>query len=59
MSKTLIVYTKDSHYKYFDLFHEHIHEVCDSDLLIYKRNTTTGEESLIAYFKTWDYFIIE
>lgn len=59
-SKTLIVYAAESHYKYYDLFIEHIYEVnAMGHLIIYKHDGVTGEDAECAYFKKWDYFLIE
>ena len=58
-TKTLIVYIKDSHYKFYDLFNERVYTVEDGDIIVYRINEITGEESIVARFKTWDYFIIE
>lgn len=60
ISRTLLIYTGDSCYKYFDIFSEHLYIVDEGgDIIVYSRNLSTGDEVLIARFKTWDYFIIE
>ena len=60
VSKTLIVYCNESHYKYYDLFVEHLYEVTDAGhLIIYQHDTVTGDDAECAYFKKWDYFLIE
>ncbi len=58
-SKTLIVYIKDSHYKYYDLFISHLYEVKENHVIVYSRDPETGEERVKARFAIWDYFIIE
>jgi len=58
--KTLIVYTRDSYYKYEELYSKHIFEVKELRVLyVYTLSKITGEEVLVACFNTWDYFIIE
>ena len=58
--RTLIVYTCDSHYKYYNLFSEHLYEVTsNSNLIVYQRDTATGDEKTVSHFRNWDYFIIE
>jgi hypothetical protein len=58
--KTLIVYTKDSFYKYPDLFTLHCYEITEDKILkVSRRDLTTGEERENAVFKEWDYFVIE
>ena len=58
--KTLKVYTSTSHQVYSRLYEEHLYEIDKDNLLtIIKRNTSTGEEVLIACFRNWEYFIIE
>jgi len=60
ISRTLLIYTGDSCYKYFDIFSEHLYIVDEcGDIIVYSRDMASGEESLIARFKKWDYFIIE
>lgn len=58
--KTIIVYIKDSCYKYPNIYEEYFFSVTDFyHLEIYKRNKFTGDESLVATFRNWDYFVIE
>lgn len=60
ISRTLLIYTKDSCYKYFDLFADHLYVVDeDGDIIVYSRDVCTGDESLIARFRNWDYFLVE
>lgn len=60
ISKTLTVYHKDSYYRYHKLFDEKLYNVLeDGDLVIYERDPFTGNETLIARFRIWDYFLIE
>lgn len=60
VSQTLLVYTRESCYKYFDLFSEHFYEVAEcGDIIVYVRDKCTGDERVMARFKVWDYFIIE
>lgn len=58
-SKTLIVYVLDSHYKFYGLYKERIFIVEDGMLSVFKIDDITGQESNIAQFKTWDYYLIE
>jgi len=58
-ARTLIVYVNDSHYKYYNLFVDHLYEISDSNLIVYSRDSSSGEEKTIACFRTWDYFIID
>jgi hypothetical protein len=59
-SKTLIIYIKDSHYKYYDLYSLHLFNVDgDGFLSVLARDPSTGEESSVACFRNWDYFIID
>lgn len=59
-SKTLIIYVNDSYYKYYDLFQQHLYEISDKKVLtVYTRDQRTGEESVKAMFRTWEYLIIE
>lgn len=59
-SKTLIIYIGDSHYKYYDLYIEHVYEITTTKtLIVYKRDRHSGEETICSHFNTWDYFIIE
>lgn len=60
MSKTLIIYHNDSFSRYYDLY-----QLCTYDinsyghLSVYARDRVTGDDPLVAYFRNWDYFIIE
>lgn len=58
--KTVIVYVKDSVYKYPGL-HEYYTYFIDGDqsLTVYERNIVSGEETECAIFRNWDYFLIE
>lgn len=60
-TKTLIIYSADSCYKYFDLFKFHLYVIDESTghLIVYSRDECSGDESLVARFKKWDHFIIE
>lgn len=58
--KTLIVYTKDSYYKYNDIYLLHCFHVNENNILtVTRRNLETGEEKDFACFKEWEYFRIE
>lgn len=60
MEKTLIVYVKDSYYKYHRLFVDYLYEIDENNILtIYSRNSLTGEEIENARFRNWDYLIID
>lgn len=59
-SKTLIIYVNDSYYKYYELFQQHLYEINDKNVLtVYTRDHRTGDESVKAMFRTWEYFVIE
>ena len=58
--KTLVVYVKDSYYRYPELYVDFLfYADKGGDLIIYSRDTSSGEEKVCARFKTWDYFIID
>lgn len=57
--KTLIVYVKDSYYKFEDLYHKHLYVIDNGILYLYVRNEIDGSETVIASFRTWDYFLID
>ena len=58
--KTLIIYTKDSHYKFHNLYEKYFYEFSpESMLCIYEKEICTGQENLVATFNNWDYFLIE
>lgn len=58
--KTLVVYYGDSFYKYENLFNDYIYELVESTLLkIYSLDPHSGQETLIACFNKWDYFLIQ
>jgi hypothetical protein len=57
--KTLIVYIKDSYYKFPGIFEKHIYTVDDLLLDVYEISKVDGHESLVASFRNWDYFVIE
>jgi len=59
-TRTLIIYQKDSYYRYYDLYLDNLYEIdSNNNLKIYNRCRTSGKETLRACFKTWDYFVIE
>ena len=59
--KTLIVYTKDSIFKYPNLFQDFSYEIDQYGLLriIKQIRESQYEESEHAVFKNWDYCLIE
>lgn len=58
--KTLIVYIKDSYYKFHELYKKHVYEITDVGLLkVYTLDPHTGEEVLEACFNQWTYFLID
>lgn len=58
--KTLAVYACGSMYRYDNLFKDHLWEVDhERMLLVMKINRCTGESEIVAYFRKWDYFVIE
>lgn len=58
--KTIIIYIKDSFYKYAGIYEDFQFNIDDLyHLEIFKRNKFTGEEFLVATFRNWDYFKIE
>ena len=57
--KSLHVYTHDSHYQYHGLYQKYLFEVQDTMLVVYERDDITGEETVKAQFRTWEYFIVE
>ena len=57
--KELIVYVKDSYYKYQQLFVDFLYEInVEGHFCVYERLKTSGEEKLVACFRNWDYFLI-
>ncbi len=60
MDTVLIVYIKDSFYKFHRLWSEHTYELADNQqLTIYSISRISGEAKEKAIFRNWDYFIIE
>lgn len=58
--KKMTVYTNSSVYVYEEVYTKHLFEMTDSkQLIITKRDSVTGRESIYACFNTWDYFILE
>ena len=57
--RILTVYIKDSHYRYPGLFEDFIYAYAYGPLEIYERDKITGDEILIAAFKSWDYLIVD
>lgn len=58
--KTLVIYVRESYYKYYRLFVEHLYEIDENNILtVYTRNTRTGHEAERAKFRNWDYLIID
>ncbi len=58
--KTLTVYIKDSFHKYPDLYKFNRFEINEyKELVVHQTDMITGEEYLVAQFRTWDYFLIE
>ena len=59
-SKELIVYIDGSYYKYHNLYVDHLHEITEKGhLIVYERDSHTGEEAIKAEFREWSYYIIE
>lgn len=60
MSKTLIIYCADSHYKFYNLYVDYAYDPEENgNLAVYKIDRIAGDDTLVALFRTWDYFIIE
>lgn len=58
--KTLTVYIKGSSYKFREIPKRYLHAIDKSNLLqVFERNPDTGEETLAAAFKDWEYFLVE
>ena len=58
--KTLVVYHSGSINKFEEVFNLYTFSVEDSgELLVHRRDPHTGEESIKACFKSWEYFMIE
>lgn len=57
--KTLIVYIKESYYKFPELYAKHVYSLGDHMLHVFEVSKIDGEETLVASFRNWDYFIIE
>ena len=58
--KTLIVYAKESVFKYPYLFEDFTY-ICDDDKLlrVFFRDRDNGHEMEHAVFNDWDYYVIE
>ena len=60
MDTVLIVYVKDSFYKFHRLWNEHTYELAaNQQLTIYSISRISGEAKEKAIFRTWDYIIID
>jgi len=58
--KTLVVYVKGSTYKFREVPKRFLYAIDKSNLLqVFARNPETGEESMAASFKDWEYFLVE
>ena len=57
--KTLVVYIKDSYYKFEAIFDTHLYTLEGSYLNVFQVSKIDGTETLVAVFRSWDYFIIE
>jgi|TARA_R100000501_G_C2611056_1_gene105657 hypothetical protein len=59
-TKSIVVYYKDSYYRYDGIFIDCMYQVQESgDLVVYHRDRVTGDETVAAWFRKWDYFLIE
>ena len=58
--KTLVVYSKESFFRFPDLYklYNYIYEL-DGALIVYTRCPSNGEEDEHAVFRNWDYYMIE
>lgn len=58
--KTLVVYHKDSYYKFDDLYKRHVFELGACSILkVFEVDKITGEDRMVACFKEWCYFLID
>jgi len=58
--KKLIVYLKDSCYKYSPLFSRFLYQVDEKGyLFVWYRDSLSGKETDAACFKEWDYYFVE
>ena len=58
--KLLVLHYKDSYYKFDRIYDRHLFEVSkEGHFLVHQRNSISGDEKLVAWFKDWDYFVIE
>ena len=57
--RQLVVYIKDSMFRFPDVYGETFFETTDAGLLVYEVNKISAEERVIAHFRNWDYLLIE
>ncbi len=57
--KTLILHHHDSYHKFEGIFSVYVFEIKDGYFYIYWRDSLSGEETIHACFKDWDYFLVE
>jgi hypothetical protein len=58
-TKTLAIFVRDSYVKYKNLYKDYVFDSDNPEMLkVYSRDPTSGEESLVAAFRKWDYFTI-
>ena len=59
-TRSLVVYTPNAVNKFQNIYVEHLYEIdTDKNLSVYQRDEASGEEKLVAIFRTWEYFRIE
>lgn len=57
--QTIIVYAKDSVFKFKGLFVKYLWEIDERGCLMIMERGDQGVESIVSYFRNWDYFTIE
>lgn len=57
--KTLIIYHNNSLHKFEEAYQKFLFEMDGEILKVFKRCPTSGEETLHAAFRNWDYYILE
>lgn len=57
--KTLIVYVKDSYFKFQDVRKDYEYFIDGGILNVMKRNPITGGSTEHMIFNSWDYYLVE